>query len=72
MDGGLYLHNIPHLDSPFINMAFSHISCLHDCFALCNRVLLFQTALHAQLLKPEMECLKGESNFGCMAAIKRR
>ncbi|XP_071513824.1 transferrin 2 isoform X2 [Panulirus ornatus] len=38
-------------------------------YSKCHRM---RTALHAQLLKPEMECLKGESNFDCMAAIRRR
>lgn len=31
---------------------------------------LLQTALKAQLLKPEMECYKGHSQIHCMQAIR--
>ncbi|KAK3866185.1 hypothetical protein Pcinc_028259 [Petrolisthes cinctipes] len=61
----------------------NHISTVHSCpvttMTLCvtslieyTKCLRMKTALHAQLLKPEMECLKGESNFDCMAAIKSK
>ncbi|XP_069187443.1 transferrin 2 isoform X2 [Procambarus clarkii] len=61
----------------------SHIHSVHSCpvstmtlcvtsqaeFSKCRKM---QTALHAQLLQPKMQCLKGDSNFDCMAAIKKR
>lgn len=60
-----------------------HIQTIRSCpvtrMTLCvtssaefSKCLKMRTALHAQLLKPEMECLKGDSNFDCMAAIKSR
>jgi len=33
-------------------------------------LVLLQTALKAQLLKPEMVCYKGHSQINCMQAIK--
>lgn len=36
---------------------------------LCQYSAYFQTALKAQLLKPEMVCHKGHSQINCMQAI---
>lgn len=61
----------------------SYIQTIRSCpvskMTLCvtsipeyTKCLNLRTALNAQLLKPEMECLKGDSNFDCMRAIKNR
>ncbi|XP_047480252.1 melanotransferrin-like [Penaeus chinensis] len=61
----------------------NHIQTIRSCpvnkMTLCvtsqaefSKCLKMRTALHAQLLKPEMECFKGDTNFDCMGAIKRR
>ncbi|KAK8379650.1 hypothetical protein O3P69_019551 [Scylla paramamosain] len=60
----------------------NHINTIRSCpvkrMKLCvtsmveyGKCLQMTTALHARDLKPEMECLRGESNFDCMAAIKK-
>ncbi|XP_050694554.1 melanotransferrin-like [Eriocheir sinensis] len=60
----------------------NHIQTIRSCpvtrMKLCvtsmveySKCLQMKTALHAQLLKPEMECLRGESNFDCMASIRK-
>jgi hypothetical protein len=36
---------------------------------LCQFCAYFQTALKAQLLKPEMVCLKGHSQINCMQSV---
>ncbi|KAK7015526.1 Ferric iron binding [Halocaridina rubra] len=61
----------------------NHIQTVRSCpvpqmrlcvtsFAEFSKCLKMRTALHAQLLKPEMECIKGESNFDCMSSIQKR
>lgn len=46
---------------------------IYNCRAtktLTNLYKLFQTALKAQLIKPEMSCFKGHSHINCMQSIQ--